>query len=113
NPKNHREWFRQNPNRKNEKMDQDAQYCSDQPQQRRKRHNLGMIFERRIHEIGLSTLTLIATAWSRALDDFLERIAGSVRNASPARTSRAGFVVSPSELYWNVFQPQVAIFAAS
>src|SRR5437588_7826397 len=47
-------------------MDQDAQYCSDQPEQRRKRHNLGMIFERRIHEIGLATLKLIATA-SRAL----------------------------------------------
>src|SRR5438105_15620532 len=64
NPKNQREWLRQNPNRKNKKMDQHTHHCTDQPEQRRKRHNLGMIFDRDVHETALTRPKLIATtAW--------------------------------------------------
>ena len=35
-------------------MDQHAHHGADQPEQRWKRHNLGMIFERDIHETGFS-----------------------------------------------------------
>src|SRR5439155_19892022 len=48
-------------------MNQHAHNCPDQPEQRRKRHDPGMIFHRRIHETGLATTKLIATAWSRSL----------------------------------------------
>src|SRR5206468_1530536 len=50
NPKNQREWLRQNANRKNKKMDQRAHRCPDEPEQRRKRHDFRMIFERDVHE---------------------------------------------------------------
>jgi hypothetical protein len=44
------------------KMDQHAHDCTDQPEQRRKRHDFGMIFRRRAHETGLATPKVIATA---------------------------------------------------
>jgi hypothetical protein len=52
-------------------MDERAHRCPDEPEQGRKRHDLGMIISRRVHETGLAIPKVIAT---RGLDRRLEEL---------------------------------------